>query len=1227
MAQRRGGYDAGSSWLLQQQLAAMQLAALSGPHCGTLAGVVQREVSRALLLLQQPAAGLEQGGGAPTAAQHLQRWVLQRLALHSSFTRPLLHAYLHQAWAGSRSQQQKQEEQQQQQLKEEQQQQQQEQQEEEQQQQQGAWEPAASWALGTGQYLQRLQQLQLQPLLLDLLAWHSLADAAEALQQLQELLQEEPQLALCLLPRAARSAGLLCGGSGAPMAMVMAGRSAWQAGSMQLLANAAAVAEPSEQTQQPGAAAALALCHWCIALLGPARHGLLLEPLLQLQLAQQARQARQVQQAGDEQWEQQAAAGLAALEHTLAGLDAAATRVVAAADVAEQLQQALQQLLDLLDQGLAAHLAWQQVQQQQQQQQQQQEAGERPGASSPAPAAQLPFASLCHARARCSMFLAQLGQQPAAPAAAPAAQHAAAGAPPPAAACEGRRAAAALPAAVVSGTGDAPAGSQGSCGWYQYISARLQDLAQAPQHEPQEERHLQVAALLAAWLTPGLPSCWTVHAAGAATALAGPSCYSPLRLSLLLLGIMQACSSGLLAQPPAAGAAAQQGPTSGSQAAPQPQQQACQWQQLQALLSMFTTAAALVEGSAAQELLLSCALQQAAAPIQLHRALSGDPASCQAASKALVSVSNRLSALERHAGGEVLGKQQELQLVAAMRQQLLPFCALFPALVLQRLLADAVHHPGQQPVLLQLLASIGPVGGLQRGGTPLLLRELRRMVLGGSAGALQSAGDVRGLVQLVEGVVAAGQLQQAQLLAQLVVPGLRAYSSAAGSPSPSMQEQQAGLLQLAALLQLARACLLALLEVPPGAALPRAHAGPGAGAEQQQQQQQQEEGAEQAQGAAAAQLLQLLEAVQGTVHVLLASQRCAGGQYAAAELAQAASLCCQVASLAAAQLGPPAAQAGSGSQELWELAEATAASSWRCRVLLLPLWEVLHGSGQQAGRGSEPGQPPAAEGLLQMLLPGCLSMLVSAEQQPAGGAAGGAPRQLAAGQLLDTMLALMWLGGSWPHALQHLSRSAEEGAGSPGPAGAAPLQQLLVQQLQGLLGRAGSGPALAAAELVLAQALASWPRQMVEAVLQQLLPVLLPELGGLTGGCGCSHGLPAGPWLQLCSVAVCSALTARMPDLRRLGSPPPRLLIPPSRSSPQREAARGPVPWLQASPGAASPWRRPACRPGSSAGWHRRLRACGWRAGPPPPRSSAARPRRQEGWRRCSRRQTCASST
>lgn len=1063
-------YDTASSWLLQQQLAALQAAALSGPGSSSLTAIVQQEASRALLLLDDAAAGQNAsiGGSAlqqqhstqvQTAAQHLQHWVLRKLASCSSYVGPLLHAMLFQAWAKSRASSSS----------------------TVQEQDDDSWAPASTWTLSSSQYAQLVQALGMQSALMDLLTWHSLADVAGALEMLRNLVKEHPQLAVELLPHAASCLSLL---PNAPDGASAIGGSEWHMGCMQQLVEAAA------SWLGEGAAAgcitgsmALLLCRWCSLLLAPGSAAI--QGLLREQREEEGAAGQPA-----------AVPGLQALERALARMDAGSA--VAADDPSKvlQLQQGLGQLMALLDEQLAVHMAQRQGQQQEQskiQEQEQAAAGH---------AAALPFATLCHSRARCGLFLAQLQQAEATSGTGQAAHK------------QEDPAAQAPPAPAASGS-TIPGTSSIGTSWYCAMTAPHSNLDTHAALWHQQKPQLGLAGLLAAWLTPGLPCPWSLPSSGEVMSLCGPSCCSPLRVAMLLLELMQQTCRQMesatwiaLAAPPSAGSA-----TTGSsqqagsrETAPLAQQRHQQrlWQQLQLLHGMFTDAAALISGSDAQAALLQCALHSRHAAA-LQQALNADSASCAAASRALVAISNRLSAFEEHAGGQVLSKQQELQLVADMGKELLPHSALFPALVLQRLLSDAVHHPGQQAVVLQMLSSMVAVAQLRRRGTaaPLLLRELVRLVLGPGA-VLQTAADARALASLAQGCIAAGLLQQQQVLQHLVVPGLQACSGGASLPVAGAGDEGSMVLQLPALLLLAEQ---SLPDLPAGGSTLAAASSTAAAAAQGPQ------GHEEMLPA----LLALLEATAGTVQRLLQRQA-ASAAPPAAELGQAMQLCCRLACTAAGLLAGQPEGDVTTTYAFEELLHAAGSLGWQARMLLLPVWELQHRQQEQDAQQQQEQHSQTTttaphklgtSDLLHLLLPASMVQLqpTPGSRKATSSRATGAQQQHAmqqqsqgrkpaAAELYQALLALTWLCSVWPEAIQHVrSAGVSTGATAEGP-----LHAVLVQQLLQLLQRATSAMVASAAELVAAQALRGWPRHVTEALLQQVLPVLLRTVAPETPG-------------------------------------------------------------------------------------------------------------------------------
>ena len=90
----------------------------------------------------------------------------------------------------------------------------------------------------------------------------------------------------------------------------------------------------------------------------------------------------------------------------------------------------------------------------------------------------------------------------------------------------------------------------------------------------------------------------------------------------------------------------------------------------------------------------------------LCRHLAADPSLTACASRSLVALSNRLiSRGDSMAGAAVVaGWHSEAAAVARLSCCLLPHAVLMPVALTARLLADAVHHPGQQRLILDLLA-------------------------------------------------------------------------------------------------------------------------------------------------------------------------------------------------------------------------------------------------------------------------------------------------------------------------------------------------------------------------------------------------------------------------------------------------------------------------------------------------------------------------------------------
>ena len=166
-------------------------------------------------------------------------------------------------------------------------------------------------------------------------------------------------------------------------------------------------------------------------------------------------------------------------------------------------------------------------------------------------------------------------------------------------------------------------------------------------------------------------------------------------------------------------------------------------------------------------LLLQCVdMPCSAAVCRLRAWCSSEPRVAGGALRALVSISNRMIAAQRHDGGVVVGAAREAaQMAWGAARELLPFAALVPDLLLERLVSDAVHHPAQQPLALQLLGgALRPTalaaldggaaagGGAQAPGAPALLRMLLRLLLQ-PEGGVSSDGGRRALLSLLSGLM------------------------------------------------------------------------------------------------------------------------------------------------------------------------------------------------------------------------------------------------------------------------------------------------------------------------------------------------------------------------------------------------------------------------------------------------------------------------------------------
>lgn len=161
----------------------------------------------------------------------------------------------------------------------------------------------------------------------------------------------------------------------------------------------------------------------------------------------------------------------------------------------------------------------------------------------------------------------------------------------------------------------------------------------------------------------------------------------------------------------------------------------------------------------------------------------------------------------------------ERELAAAAAAELLPFALLAPSELTARLVSDGIHHPGQLPVVLELMRLFRPVvcgqgaaagGGGCEGGPSRLLCQLQRIMgleagpapqpsgAGGAAGGasrglplgpeLSSDGQRQALVALVQGCLGGQLAGRAELVGGLVVQGLqRCRGAGAGGGLGSTQ--------------------------------------------------------------------------------------------------------------------------------------------------------------------------------------------------------------------------------------------------------------------------------------------------------------------------------------------------------------------------------------------------------------------------------------------------------
>jgi hypothetical protein len=267
---------------------------------------------------------------------------------------------------------------------------------------------------------------------------------------------------------------------------------------------------------------------------------------------------------------------------------------------------------------------------------------------------------------------------------------------------------------------------------------------------PALEHH--VAGCLAALLTPGAPAGRSPAFAWAAAAsvprLAGADCFSPLRLSAALLGLLQLPAGPLLP---------------------------LLHQKLYARMLVACVRASPLElGVEAQRALLSLAVGAAAEGEDEDKEQDddGDNSLLASACRALVAASNRVvvdrravaSLSEDPATGSsshipaiaLTPEQREERVARAVARAVLPPALLFPREALRRLLADALSAQQQQtqhqsPAAVALLA--GPLRPLLR----WLPVELRRLLFG-RRGGVRSAAEADAAAALVGRLAEAGIL-------------------------------------------------------------------------------------------------------------------------------------------------------------------------------------------------------------------------------------------------------------------------------------------------------------------------------------------------------------------------------------------------------------------------------------------------------------------------------------
>ncbi|GLC48960.1 hypothetical protein PLESTB_000167300 [Pleodorina starrii] len=317
-----------------------------------------------------------------------------------------------------------------------------------------------------------------------------------------------------------------------------------------------------------------------------------------------------------------------------------------------------------------------------------------------------------------------------------------------------------------------------------------------PAPAPSAAATARAAAAAVALLTPGLGSWLRVQSDPRVGSAAGPDPYSPFRMALALLELLQGLQgpgggarSG--ADPDAAGSAVNAavggdgGTGPGAPAgglcggAEVERVEAARQLELQ-VLRMAAECLACV-GAPEQQAALQAVVLDSPDFASLRARLAADAALQAAACRALVALSNRAAAVEGSLERLALSAQQEAERLAAAATNLLPYAVLVPEACIRRLVLDGLTHPGQQPWVLQLLrcfavAAAAPAAAAgapaPAAPVPMLLSCVRDVVLGDAARWLRTAAERRSLLGLLGGLLRAGLLAPRQLLSALVEPAL-----------------------------------------------------------------------------------------------------------------------------------------------------------------------------------------------------------------------------------------------------------------------------------------------------------------------------------------------------------------------------------------------------------------------------------------------------------------------